>query len=1176
MNLALPAMLKASVLFSTMALGGQPCNAQVFAMAQKNILSRTKTEQHLTNNSQKLRDVLGQLKNHYRVDILFEGGTIEKVTVNQQVVDWNQKIENNLDKLLESTKLKYKRSKSGAYLIVEKFPSQSSDTKTNSTKEEFLPKVISSEHPVVLNTNAPMLSPAQLQVVMEQSVSGKVTDEKGEPLAGVNIALKGTTRGVNSDGTGRFKINVPNSGAVLVFSFVGFVSKEIAVGSQSIINVILESDNKSLDEVVVVGYGTQKKANLTGAVSTIDSKVIENRPVANVANALQGVTSGLIITRGTGQPGNEGIGIQIRGATSANGNVDPLVLVDGVTVSSFTLQTLNPNDIENISVLKDAAAAAIYGAQAAGGVILITTKKGKSGKTVFDYSNQIGVDWALNVPERLPLLEEALYANLARKNAKTGPEYTDDDLQRIRDGVPYIVNPSDTTRYIFYNQEDQIGQVVRKYTPMQTHNFSARGGNEKTNYLVSLGYYGKQGLFRVGPDRLDRYNVRFNLGSQLTKHISLDSRIAYTKQDQQASSASTDGEGLVYQVYRLRTRFPIFTPEGRLNGGAGSSANNAYAFLKEGGYNNMDRNFFDGVFTLAAKDVVKGLQLRAVLGQQYRFGERRRFARQVELWGRFAPVFYLNNPNSYAVTNEFTNNTNIQLLADYDFSIKKNKIHVMGGYQWEDSRFTSTSTTSLSLVSNDQPTLNLGDDKTKSNSETINTYAFQSYFGRLNYNYDDRFLFEATFRADESSRLAPGKRIKFFPSTSVGWNLHHEKWFSNNIGLFSEFKVRGSWGQLGNALGIGFYDYLNLLTRGSSLVMGSPESRTSYFYQSVVPSSDLSWETIETSNGGLDIGLLKNKLQISGDYYVKYNRNMLTPLQLPSTFGVGTPKINNGELKSWGWELEVKFRDKIGEHFSYNVGFNLSDNQNKLMSYAGRRVLGAGTVSLLEGYPLNTIWGYKTEGYFQSDDEVKTHAFQDSRTGAGDVKYIDQNGDGKITVGKGTPEDPGDLVMLGTDQPRYVFGLNFGFQYKSIDFTAFIQGVGERSFMPNSEAIEPLAQAWKQPLAVHRDYWTPENPNATFPRPYLQGGFRYLPSDKWIMNGQYARLKNIQIGYTVPPSLLKKIGLTRARVFVSGQDVYSLTRLGVFNNYFNPEQRNGSQNDYPFFGTITGGLNLSF
>lgn len=1099
---------------------------------------------------QTLKSVLGQIEKIADVRFLYSsslGLKDRKVSLNAS----NEALEKVLNDLLSPIRLGYEVS--GRQIVLRRLK----EAKTENATESI--------------PNAPAVS-----MLPDKPVSGRVIDQQGGGLPGVSIVLKGTQRGTTTNANGNFNITVPDDKAILVFSSIGFIKQEITVGTRNSLNITLDADDLSLNEVVVVGYGTQKKENLTGAVSTIDSKAIENRPVSNVANALQGVASGLVVTRGTGQPGSEGIGIQIRGATSANGNVEPLVLVDGVTVSSFTLQTLNPNDIETISVLKDAAAAAIYGAQAAGGVILITTKKGKSGKTVFEYSNQIGTDWALNVPERMPLYEEALYANLARQNSGSGPEYNAAELQRIQDGIPYVVNPSDTTRYIFYNQEDLISQVVRKYTPMQTHNLSARGGNEKINYLVSLGYYGKQGTFKVGPDRLDRYNLRINLGAQLTKHLSIDSRIAYTLQRQQSPSVGTDGEGLVYQVYRLRMRYPIFTPEGRLNGGAGSSANNTYALLKEGGYNNIDRNFFDGVFTFTAADLIKGLKMRAVLGQQYRVGERERFARTVELWGRFTPIFYLNNPNAYTLTDEITKNTNLQFLADYDITFGKSKIHLLGGYQWEDSRFRAIATTSNSLVSNDQPTLNLGNDLTKSNSETINTYAFQSYFGRFNYNYADKYLFEATVRVDESSRLAPGLRTKMFPSASAGWNMHRENWFAKTLPFFSEFKLRGSWGRLGNALGIGLYDYLSLLSRGSSLVLGGTEARTSYFSQSVVPSSELSWETIETTNGGLDLGLLQNKLQISADYYVKYNRNMLTPLQLPATFGVGTPRINNGELKSWGWEVEAKYRNKIGKNFSYNIGFNVSDNQNRLISYAGRRVLNAGTVSLLEGYPLNTFWGYANDGYFQTADEVKAWAFQDSRTGPGDVKFVDQNGDAKLTVGKGSPEDPGDLIYLGTDQPRYVFGVNFGFQWSGFDFSAFVQGVGQRGFLPNAEAIQPLSQSWKQPLAIHRDYWTPENPNAAFPRPYLQGAYRYLPSDKWMMNGQYARLKNIQVGYSIPEKLLKRIHISRARVFFTGQDILTVSRLGIFNNYFNPEMRTGTQNDYPFFGTAAMGLNLTF
>jgi hypothetical protein len=406
--------------------------------------------------------------------------------------------------------------------------------------------------------------------------------------------------------------------------------------------------------------------------------------------------------------------------------------------------------------------------------------------------------------------------------------------------------------------------------------------------------------------------------------------------------------------------------------------------------------------------------------------------------------------------------------------------------------------------------------------------------------------------------------------------MHREKWISNLLPFISEMKLRGSWGTLGGALGstLGNYDYVNQLSRGSALVLG--DSRTSFIFQGSLPSTNLSWETIETTNGGLDIGLLKNALQITAEYYVKYNRNMLTPQQLPAIIGIATPRKNNGELKSWGWELEAKYRGKIGDNFSYNIGGNFSDNDNQLLSFSNRIVVSRGNNSLIEGYPLNTIWGYQTTGYFSSADEVKAWAFQDNRTGAGDVRYVDQNGDKQITVGKGSSADFGDLRLLGTTSPRYLFGFNLGFQYKNFDFSAFVQGVGKRVFLGGSESVGPLLVTWKQAMAIHRDYWTPENPNALFPRPFVGATHNFGASDKWTFNGQYARLKNIQFGYTIPSSTTKKIGISRARVYVSGQDLFTVSAMGAFGSLFDPESANNADNDYPYFSTASIGLNLSF
>ncbi len=1020
----------------------------------------------------------------------------------------------------------------------------------------------------IINSDIPLTE------VADVLVSGKIKDDDGNPMIGVNIQIKGTNKGTTSNNKGEYELNVPNSNAILIFTYIGYTSQEVTVGNRSVVNLILQADNKSLSEVVVVGYGTQKKINLTGAVSTIDSKALENRPSTGLISSMQGLSPGLIIQRTNGQPGSEGVSIQIRGASTANGIVSPLVIVDGVSSPSTTLNTINQNDVESISILKDAAAAAIYGAQAAGGVILITTKKGSNGKVKFNYLTQYGTDWATNVPERMPLLEEAQFANLANKNAGGGAAYSDFDLTQIKNNVPYLIDPNDTTSYVYYNQTPLTDLLLKKYTSMRTHNLSASGGTDKFNFLISGGYYGKDGVFKVGPDNLDRYNFRTNLGVQLTKHLSLDSRIDYTYEIQRQASTDASNQGLIYQSYRLRNRNPFFTPEGRYNGV--STASSAYALLESGGYNIYKRNNLDGVFTLKLSEIIKGLNLRAVYGIQNRRGDREVFARTVPLWGRTRIISYLNLTNSYTLTKEQTINSNLQFLANYDFKIaNKHNFGLFAGYQWEEYRFDQTVAGATNLVSNDLPTLNLGNDLTKTNSQSIQTYAYQSIFGRVSYNYNDKYLLEATVRSDESSKLAPGSRIKIFPSVSAGWNIHREN-FMKGIPVISELKLRGSYGTLGGALGtgIGNYDYLNTLTRSSSLILG--DNRASYINQGSIPSTSLSWETIETTNFGINVGLLQNKLQLTGDYYVKNNRNMLTSLQLPATIGVGTPRINNGQLRSWGWELELMYRNKIGKDFNYSVSVNVSDNQNELVSFSGRKVVGAGTNSTIEGYPLNSIFAYQTAGYFQTADEVKASAFQDSRTGAGDVKYIDRNVDGKINVGKGNLDDFGDLVYLGTTNPRFLFGGTINMSWKGIDFSAFFQGVGQRNYMPWRDAIMPFSVSYQQSLAIHRDYWTPDNPNAAFPRPYLGGTYNYLNADKWTLNASYVRLKNLQVGYTLPSKFTEKLKVSRARIFFSGQDLFTISGLGIFKGYFDPENRDGLVNDYPFFATASMGVNLSF
>lgn len=1013
------------------------------------------------------------------------------------------------------------------------------------------------------------------------TIQGKVVDaQTGQPVIGVTVRLQNKNTGAATNQEGMFTIEAMPSD-ILQFTSIGYEVLLIPVKNQTFISAKLGASKSTLNDVVVVGYGTQKKINMTGAVSTVNAKMIEDRPVTTLAGALQGAAAGLVITRTSGQPGAENFGIEIRGATSANGGVSPLVILDGIAASTTVLLTLNPSDIESVTMLKDAAAASIYGAQAAGGVMIITTKKGKAGKPVFEYTNLLSAQKPQNVPEKLSLLEEMLYVNVSAANSGGSPGYSATDINRARLGLQYYVDPNDTTRYVYYNSKSQIGQILRDNSAMSNHNFSVRGGTEKTHYLMSLGLFNQNGLFKIGPDKYKRYNARMNVGTQITDKITFDARVGFNVTDMLQPTITPDGTwstSLLNVIYRFRNRNPLRTPEGRYHDNSASGIT-SYAILDAGGeIKSLGRNL-DGVFTLQSKSwLVKGLDLTVKYGGQYYNNEVAAFYKTVQTWFRSVPGEKLQDPNSFERSISSNWNSNVQFLADYDWSFgKDHHFHLLGGYQWNDNRYQYLNATASSLVSNDLATLNLGNSLTKGNSDYISTSAFQSVFGRFNYVFRDKLLLEATLRSDESSRLSPGKRTKVFPAVSAGWKLQNEPWFAAIKPVFSEFKIRGSWGRLGSAEGgiIGPYDFIDKLSQGTNVVLGNTETKSTYFYNGAIPSATLTWETLETSNIGVDLGLLRSKLNVSFDYYVKHNNNMLVPQQLPVILGIGAPVVNGGRLRSWGWELQLTYAGQTGNGIDYGISFNLSDNQNKLLKYNDNNSVWLGTVSLLEGYPLNTIWGYQTDGYIQNQKDLNNSPFYSNLIGIGDVKYVDKDRNGILSNGAGTVNKRGDLIYLGTNQPRYTFGWTGSVGWKGIDLQVFLQGVLKNTFLAETDAIHPSTGSWIIPLKMHLDYWTEDNRNAAFPRPRT-GTASYLTSDKWTMNGAYMRLKNIQVGYSLPKHLLQKVHVERLRLFFSAQDIMTWDKLGIFSKTFNPESMNSVGHNYPLFGTYSFGVNLSF
>jgi len=1015
-----------------------------------------------------------------------------------------------------------------------------------------------------------------------QAINGKVTGENNTPLSGVSVQLQNSNKGTSTDTNGEFSIAAPQ-GATLVFSFVGYTTLEKKVSGNYLSVVLARGSDNLLSDVVVVGYGTVRKVDLTGAVSTVDSKVLVNRPVNNSLEALQGAAPGLVITRSSGQPGQEGWSANIRGFSSLNGTNSPLVIIDGV---EGDLALINPDDIQSISVLKDAAAAAIYGAKSSGGVIIVTTKKGSSGKLKLSYTGLYSINQFYGIPERLHSWQEAEMANISRENAGQADSWSQQQIGWMKDpDSSFYQNPSNPSVVGFYYDLNQIPIVMRKSSPSQNHNLSLSGGNDKTQYLFSMGYYTEDGVFKMGPDGTSRYNARLNLTTKFNSILSLDSRLSYTQSKTESAHAAVNGDNaLLYGIYQLRTIYPIFL-EGTDDTKYASTGSGptTYQQLIDGGYNDIYQNNFDGVFTLKAANLVKGLTFRAIYSphlQQYNVNN---FGRTIPLYsydntGTPQVATYLNNPNSIGKTRQTVLSHDVQLLADYNWDIEEDHhFHVLGGFQYQYYNYDNTYAQARALISNDIPSLNLSSNPNVQPvvSDDIENNAWVSYFGRFNYDFKQKYLFEATLRNDASSRLAPGHKSQTFPSLSAGWVLSKEPWFNNALGFLDEFKLRASWGTLGNAqLGKQYqhnYDYVASLSNGPNYPFNNVA--TPSLYQSALPSPGLGWETIETINGGVDLALFNSRLQGSFDYFQRNNNNMLIVLNEPAVLGVTPSTTNAASMKTWGWEASLGWKDKSGQ-FSYWANFNIGDNKNKITKYLGNVVYLEGINTAIPGMPINSIFGYKDQGYFANADDVSKHAFQDNRTGPGDIIYQDVNNDGKVDGGIGTAANHGDLVYLGNTSPRYNFGTTIGFEWKGFDFSAFFQGSGKRSIMLYSLSVVPFVNSWRMPWEINTDYWTPTNTDARFPRLYAGGTQNTHVSSHWVQDAAYIRLKNLQIGYTLPRLLTEKIKISKARIFFSGEDLLTATKMWY--KYYDPEDPNNVSFNYPFSRSYAVGLNLNF
>lgn len=993
----------------------------------------------------------------------------------------------------------------------------------------------------------------------ERRVTGVIKDNHGDPIIGASVIETGTTNGAVSDLNGQFTLSSVKTDEIQI-SFIGYITQTVKLGDKNQLTVVLKEDTQTLSEVVVVGFGTQKKVNLTGSVETMDSKALENRPIRSATDALQGAMSGVIIQSSSGQPG-EFSSLKIRGNTSINSG-GALVIIDGLPGD---INHVAPQDIESISVLKDAASAAIYGARAAEGVILITTKQGQSEKIKVEYSGNLAFNSPTRIPKSNNAYDHAMLSNTAFTNAGLAVNFSQDALQAIQD--PSVVALPKGRDFIYTANMDWI-DLMMDNSFQETHNLSVSKASDRLKYLFSASWLDQDGMFsEYGPDNFDRINLLSNIGVDIVKDkLSFNSKINFVNTNKQYHP-QFGGWSIPYITFvQAGPNMPIYDYNG--NYARYRMQGNPIQAMREGGEGLFKQQKIEGIFTLSYKPL-KGLLLKATGGAVIRNNQTKEFRRQ---YGKYGPDGLISvgagqyGPNNIVQKSSNSQYLTAQFLAEYSKIIAQvHDIKVLGGWSVEENKYEDLEAKRTDIVGNTLPALKLGSTDGWSNNADETEWALASGFMRLNYAYASKYLLETNFRADGSSRFSKKNRWGIFPSASIGWRISEES-FMKNQSLFSNLKLRVSWGQLGNQNGLGLYDHIAQYTINGYYPFANGLGQ--WAVNGTLPSEERTWETVVMKNIAVDMAFLNNRLSVTGEYFIKNNQDMLVNIEVPSVIGIKVPTGNYGELEVKGWEVSLAWKDKIKD-FAYAINFNLSDQKDKLTDY-GIEYNGftQGVNQKVQGYSLGAIFGYQTDGYFQTKEEASQSAvYNKAITSAGDIKYVDQDKDGKISA-------PNDLKYLGTTMPRYTFGLNFNADWKGFDFHLGLQGVGKRNFYINQEIMAPFSVTWGNfSYTMHNDYWTPENPQASLPRHYAGANHNYQTSDHWLQDAAYIRLKNLQVGYTLSPQLTKRIGLSRCRIYFSGDNLAELSKL---NKNFDPELTDPSGVMYPIMRSISFGLNLAF
>lgn len=1000
-------------------------------------------------------------------------------------------------------------------------------------------------------------------------VTGTIVDALGEPIIGASINIKESTKGTSTNVKGVFELDV-TSNDVLVITYLGYHSKEVSVGNENTIKIVLEEDSQKLNEVVVVGYGTIKRVNVSGAIGTADSKTFESRPVQNASSALQGEMPGLTITRKGGTPGGSDIDIKIRDISSINGGA-PLVLIDGAEGS---LNLLNPADIESISVLKDGNAA-IYGARAADGVILVTTKSGKKNQPL-----KVSVDayYALRKPALLKKsvnLYQYAAMGLEITDGSWTPEYTKDDLAKIEANSDEVVPNGIWGAYPKFFKSVNMRDELLGNGNMQSYNVNMTGGGTNYNYLFSLGYQDENGLPKYGKDNNKNYFVRAKSNIEVSKSVDLDLNLSYESSNRNYSTQIDGRPGLLDNLWGAMFKSRCWAPI--KNPGGGFYTFQYYSNLAQALEELGEKRTITGNATFNGKinwQIFSDLKLTGQAIVRKSDGDAEASYLEVNWYDWDNNNFgKYNTPNWADRSYNKTLYRNFTTYLDYNKSLlQRHDLGIMVGAAHESSNYDSFYAARQNFNQQEVLSLQLGSPENQTATSEGNAWTLNSLFARLNYSFMDRYILEGNFRADGSSRFTKNSRWGYFPGVSLAWRINEEE-FIKNLNIFDNLKLRASYGEMGNQSGIGLYDYIQLISISGSYYPFGNGIKGQLAYPSNMVSLERTWETIKSKNIGLDFSVLNNRLSASFDYFQKNNDNMLISRIYPEVLGALAPKTNDGKLQVRGWELSLGWRDRINE-LSYSVRASLSDSKNEVIRGNDGSSKGIGLNSALEGYPINSYFGYEFDGIIQNSQELQAYKDRFPNGGVpgsiaiGDAKYKDLDGDGKLDTN-------GDAVYLGDMNPRYNFGFNLNVEYKRFDLGLFIQGVGKRVIFLEGEASMPFQQWWWEPLEYwYGKTWTADRTEAKYPAITLDNKryYNYQHSSNTKFNTIYARLKNIQVGYTLPNHLTKKAGINKVRIYFSGEDLFEVHNVP---GGYDPENT-GSYNNYPFTRNFSFGANIVF